>query len=426
VKWLFRTLLLAIIASPLVLFTGAVEKTPRVEVGEPVGVEDVARLKLLAQHNDPRDLRAGERRKVEVTGRDINLAIDYLLSRLPFATSLRAQSTLHEGRAELAATLPLENLPITGFINLTARLVPADQGVRIESINVGRWPVPQWAWQSLLDRLQPRLDGLDGYREFRDLLAAASAVTITDDRLAMTLTWQGDLAQRIEERGRALVLPAAERDRVVDHLNALAAALEGRGGTASLATILAPAFAHAAVRSEIGGDAAVENRAALLALALYVAADADDRRSLLGDEAAGRVQALPKVRLLLSQRRDLAQHFLVSAAVSVASNSAFADVIGVFKEVQDSQGGSGFSFADLAADRAGIRFAEAAIADPRGWQQRAIAVNSEQAFMPAVDALPEGMQEPAFVARFESRDSEAYAQVSDEIDARLARCAMYQ
>ena len=39
-----------------------------------------------------------------------------------------------------------------------------------------------------------------------------------------------------------------------------------------------------------------------------------------------------------------------------------SDVIGLYKEIEDSRGGSGFSFNDIAADRAGTRFGEKAVA----------------------------------------------------------------
>lgn len=56
-------------------------------------------------------------------------------------------------------------------------------------------------------------------------------------------------------------------------------------------------------------------------------------------------------------RHDLAQHFVVSAALSVVFGPKAAREMGLMKEMADAQGGSGFSFADLSADLAGITFA---------------------------------------------------------------------
>ena len=66
--------------------------------------------------------------------------------------------------------------------------------------------------------------------------------------------------------------------------------------------------------------------------------------------------------LTMAGRGDLAQHFTVSAAVSAAAGAALADFIGLYKEIDDARRGSGFSFADLAADRAGTRLGQLATA----------------------------------------------------------------
>ena len=58
-------------------------------------------------------------------------------------------------------------------------------------------------------------------------------------------------------------------------------------------------------------------------------------------------------------RRDLAQHFAVSAALAVLVGPQNAEEVGILKEMSDSRGGSGFSFVDLSADIAGIQFAAA-------------------------------------------------------------------
>jgi hypothetical protein len=57
-------------------------------------------------------------------------------------------------------------------------------------------------------------------------------------------------------------------------------------------------------------------------------------------------------------RRDLAQHFVVSCALVEVVGEPLAEAAGLLKEQQDARpGGSGFSFADLNADLAGIALA---------------------------------------------------------------------
>ncbi|MEZ5546774.1 MAG: hypothetical protein R3E74_03240 [Pseudomonadales bacterium] len=90
--------------------------------------------------------------------------------------------------------------------------------------------------------------------------------------------------------------------------------------------------------------------------------------------------------------------------------------------------GSGFSFADLAADRAGRKFAQLAI-DPsraRNLQQQIISATNENDFMPSIESLPEGIQELEFKARFASLGSDEYRVIENEIERRLKACRAYR
>ena len=64
-------------------------------------------------------------------------------------------------------------------------------------------------------------------------------------------------------------------------------------------------------------------------------------------------------------RHDLAQQFCVSAALTALHGAKAAEAAGLLKEWLDSaEGGSGFSFADLASDLAGVELATRLLAKP--------------------------------------------------------------
>ena len=133
--------------------------------------------------------------------------------------------------------------------------------------------------------------------------------------------------------------------------------------------------------------------------------------------------------LTVRGRHDLAQHFTVSAAVTVSAGSGLANAVGLFKELDDSRGGTGFSFDDLLADRAGVRLAELATGTPlsaRVLQQRISGELSESDFMPAINNLPPSITELEFKHRYQDLDSEKYGLVDDEIERRIQRCPVYQ
>lgn len=262
-----------------------------------------------------------------------------------------------------------------------------------------------------------------GYQELRQVRTALADIRIENGTAAVTVRYDRDLARRLEARGRDWILPETDRIRLGGYHDVLATTTRTSRKNSSMVFLLKPLFARAAERTKLGGDSGEENRAVLTVLALYLSGK--DPTRLLGEGFDGPAP----IRPTLAGRGDLAQHFAVSAALTALTDGHVADVVGVFKEVQDSHGGSGFSFADLTADRAGVRFAERAVASKASaWdvQQRVASLAVESAIMPSVAALPEGLQDPECRRRFERRDGAAYDAVKDEIERRLDRCDFYR
>jgi hypothetical protein len=167
-----------------------------------------------------------------------------------------------------------------------------------------------------------------------------------------------------------------------------------------------------------------ENRGALLALGLYVAGNDIAR---LFPEA--RAWPRPDGRsFLLLGRDDLAKHFIVSAAAAASAGVPAADALGLYKEFNDAGGGSGFSFADLAADRAGTTFGQAAtvsVAEAQRIQQRIQTGLVDADIMPAVGGLPENLSQADFVRRYRGPQQPAYDALLKEINDRIAALPMF-
>jgi hypothetical protein len=122
----------------------------------------------------------------------------------------------------------------------------------------------------------------------------------------------------------------------------------------------------------------------------------------------------------LLKRHDLAQHFAVSAAITALAGGPLAKRIGIAKEVSDARGGSGFSFADLCADMAGIRFAELVL-DDADTLEKLEAEFTVGCYLPPLDDLPEGLSQQAFRRRFGSVTDDRFVQMLDEISERIHR-----
>jgi hypothetical protein len=171
-----------------------------------------------------------------------------------------------------------------------------------------------------------------------------------------------------------------------------------------------------------------EQAAPAFALALGIALDDSTllRNNLVTRTLWRRVESdavrAKRLRVLgeptLHGRHDLALHFSVSAALTAAHGAKAAEAAGLLKEMLDSNGGSGFSFADLSADLAGIAFARRLIDKP------SLLAEVEKSFTVAAYAippkgLPEGLTAAQFAKRYGSTKDERFQRELGEIRKRI-------
>ncbi len=174
-------------------------------------------------------------------------------------------------------------------------------------------------------------------------------------------------------------------------------------------------------------DAVFTNKAAILALGVIVgeekvAAVAKRRIEFVHIDT---IKAI-RTRVTLRNRNDLARHFCVSAALAVLSDEERSMTVGIAKELMDATpGGSGFSFVDLTADRAGTLFATAATKSPgsaRRLQETILQSPSVANFFPEIDELPEGLSQVEFQQEYGGLGGEKTGLIVLEIQKRLSKC----
>lgn len=405
--WLVALALLAVTAVAALLFQ-AVGSTPLVPPPDELTAANLSRLKGILRANDPRRLRPDTTREVAIAGADLQALLDFAArGGLPG----RAAVALHETGADLRYTWPLPApLPAGRYLNARAALAADGQ---IESLRLGEIRLPGGLIMLALDA---GLRHSTVAAEFALLKRTVSQVRLAPDALRVTYTWQPELLAS----ARALALTPAEQNglaaahqRLVEVMNRVGA---GRR-SADLGEVLVPLL------QEAGAGAATGQRAAAYRYALFVTA-----AQLSGKNVALLVPAIQRrprpLTLTLHGRHDLAQHFTISAALAAWAGEPLANTIGLDKEVDDARGGSGFSFADLAADRAGTRFGELAVHRPTHLAN--ILSGGVDALMPPIDGLPEHLMSDEFARRFGTVGSPAYQGVVAEIERRIAALALFQ
>jgi len=375
--------------------------------------QDIARAQKVLKLNDPRQLPAGSSQQITISERDLNLAANYLLQQ---ATEGGAQVRVHPGFVDAVATLRIPGLPRRQFLNVSLELEENAGQPAVRALQIGALHIPRELAALVLSQALARL-----YQTHEYQLASDVVQKLSMQRRELQVTYRWD--PRLVEQARSSLMSQADA-QAIQAYHAKLVELQGQGvGTGgSLSELLQPMFAYAQQRSQ-NADPVVENQALLSVLGAWSSGRGLER---LVPDAATRPQGF---RLKLERRTDFGQHFLTSAALAARGDSALADAVGLYKEVADSDGGSGFSFTDIAADRAGTRFGElasASQADARRVQRFMARGISETDIMPRARDLPEHMGAAEFERRYDRVGSPAYQAVMDEIEQRIAACRIYR
>ena len=193
----------------------------------------------------------------------------------------------------------------------------------------------------------------------------------------------------------------------------------------SLSIFIGQVFAKAQIASLDGADPVEENRAALWALAIVFGSE---RFAILSDIDIP-IDANNRAVTTLNGRGDLSLHFLYSAMLEQVGKENIGLSIGELKELLDSnEGGSGYSFADLAADKAGIAFSKFVTSNNVSaiYAQDMLAYQAkEELFLPATHDLPEGFRGEEFDKIIGYVGSSVYREIESRIDKRILSLPLY-
>lgn len=413
-RWAKRFGLALVVAIPLAALAVAslvLSTEPSVPSPSALTPDLITRAQDLLREHNPRRLRGQQPRVAELSGNDVDVLAAYAASRFGVAATV----DIVDGAAVVRASLPVRT-PIGRYVNVSAT-IPESEGIpHLTHVRAGSLPVPETIANSVVRSVVRRWTQADSERLAVDTIRS---VSMRDGNLLIEYQWRADSADRM----RALAVPAADAERLrVYHERIAAVMLSLPAERRSIVELLDPLLALARARTAAGGDPMVEHRAAIIAATFYV-----NRVDMAAVVADAERWSRPRRRVLrLRGRADLAQHFLVSAVLTAAAGTPLSNVVGLSKEIDDSRGGSGFSFSDLAADRAGTAFGSLAVAPGNPLQSRVDEPLREEDLMPEVDGLADNMPEPEFLERFGGVGSPAYNRVLAEIDRRIAACRLYR
>lgn len=405
------TALVAVLAGLTLLPWLMLDAKPAIEPPAAFHRTDLAWVKSLFEKHDPRKQTPDVVYSIVLDETELNRLLNYAVE-LRRVSGIAAELT--PGMATLTATLTVPSNPFGGYLNIRAEVNDAPDGIRIRSLQLGSLPLPGVLADWAARRVHRWLRRDATYVALSD---AYSRVRFQENQATLDYRWHPELLTRIERKGAELLIGADAQARLLAYADRLDALVKRypHGSTVPLVEVVAPLFAEA---RSTGGDAADENRAALTSVAAYLSG-ISLKRLLEGDSQS--IRRAPRVLLSLHGRRDFAEHFMISAALTVNGGSQLANAIGLIKEEEDATRGSGFSFTDLAANHAGVRLGERATSGAAAdIQRRLAAARTDADLLPDFGTLPEFMPQAEFDRRFGPVGSPRYQRVIARIDARLA------
>ena len=390
---------------------------PSVQEPEQLDHTEISNIKKQFSESNPFKRKRYGLKHVAFDEKTLNQAVRLAMNKV---ITVPTYVELKNGLAHVRLSSKLPTGLFDLYLNIAFDLKPTEQFFEVDNLKVGDLKVPDWIVTSAAPYVMRSVS--DRYPDYIELISAIRKIDIKPQYVAITYRWNNVVANRAQSITRDVLLSPREQELVsvyYTHLSDIFRLTFWR--KTSLDNVIRPMFALAKERTQQGGDAIEENRAVLLTLGLV--ATAVPIRHLIKFDPLKRVRNVRFYHLTLHNRRDLMQHFLISAALTVSTNKTLTDAIGLSKEMEDSEGGSGFSFADLLADRAGVRFAGTAVSDT----DSAITLQNymsredlkETDYMPSHKNLPEAISALEFKKTYVDVKNEKYQFVENELIQRI-------
>lgn len=393
-----------------VLLWLAIDDTPLLKMHQGLNRDDIQRAKQLL-HVAPEE--RNELKTVVLNQKDVNIAASYLLNHFAENT-VQIQISKDLLFVQIAVFVPKT---IWGrYLDFHFKLIQNGDSIRIKSFKIGEISVPDPAANYLIPAIA-QITPLKKYWQLgedyiKDIRFTAGGLQVS--YLGTIVEAAKQLAIQKHREYPNLHLYQQQINEIVNQ--------HDPAWRLSLSELLQPLFLSAYQRSS--EEAAIqENRAVIIAVASYIYKQ-ELRRYL----PIGLVYS-KEYEVFAYKRIDIPQHFIASALLAAVDASLAGVKLGEDKELGDAEHGSGFSFIDLAADLAGTRFGQWAIASPkqaRELQRRMSEIKDYTAIIPDIKGLPEQMDEQAFNSQFGNTDSQLYKDMIAEIDERIDALPLYQ
>lgn len=385
------------------------------------------RVQYFIQQNNPLSIKSGEQTSLEISQQDLNLLLNYVAIKAPgiFKQRINTRVALFKDYADITLSIRLPNNLMGKYINISMQVESLNSGskttkpvLELKALKIGNINSPSILASPLANYVHKQLK--QSVVEYELIVNSVQSVELQNNKIRVHHVWDKHAVDNIKNRLSTRVISDELREALIAQSASLSKLSHQLGVRPSLNELLKPMFKLAAERSRFK-DPITENKAVFITLGAYAL-----NRNIARLISKKYTKQIKRKRIYLKNRYDLSKHLVVSAAITSLANSELAELIGLEKEVSDSQGGSGFSFADLAADHAGIRLAEYSMQNAgsaKDLQNKFLALSYENEYMPDINNLPERLRGRELANNYE--DSPLYKKMEKLIKRRIDELPIY-
>jgi len=396
-----------------------VSRYPAVKYNTRVTPSDIALIKnSISKSIDQSDIV-----NISINEKQLNQLIQFSINSNP---SLSAKVNVFEQFATVNGSLLLTKIPMDIFLNIQFNL-EQNNILKISKVRIGWISLPDWIADKIMVFITSFLK--KHHSERFSIFNHIKNIQFNNNTMTVSVDNNRALSSKMKSFGRDLLLTEEERQLLsvyYEKLVSLSRKMLLR--KTELVQVIQPLFALANARTKTSNKPISEIRAVFIALTL--AATRIDIRNILFDKNSKSLRNAFFTNLTLHNRRDLALHYLISAALTASTNKYLTETIGIAKEILDSQHGSGFSFADLLADNAGSNLASFALSNNSNTNYTINYLSKKNLktidIMPTFEGLPEQLNAKEFKKRFISTEHEKFKIMEKEILMRINNCRIFK
>lgn len=410
----------------LYVIVSASSSTPLVKEVEQLDAESAHKAKVMAKRLHKQLLYSVEQAQFRASIEELN-GLAALASR--GVPRFKGRVNVSQWAIAVAVTLNLPENPFGQYVNLHFGVEPSDYGLQLSEVRIGSLRLPG----SMARRIvETALNILLGDKQGSSMLSAVKSVKVDGQMIRVYIQSIPDLKNGMRNLSTRLSDARVGDPALIRLYYAkLCKVGEQIDGIRHLpvSVFVQPVFELAYQRSQSIEQTQEENQAALIALGLYLGSGRFEKfvgKVRTGDLSMCRGEPRSSE---FAGRHDLVLHFFYSVMIKILTDTGISMAMGEFKELLDlNKQRGGASFSDLAADMAGIRFAQRLLAPGNeAWRaQRMLAEDAdEQNYFPDIAGLPDELPKVEFEAVYGGVDDPRYQDMVRLLQRRIDRLPLY-